>query len=436
MATIIDALLVTLSLDIAGFKKGQGEADEALKKTKETTVKNAKDIEAKAKVAADSFKGMRREILGLLTAFAGVGAIKNFVQGVVTGDAALGRLAETVGMSTEKLSALRDLAEKFGGSAGDIDAALRHIFTLKENYNRGAPDTGVMSILGQLLNPDDVAKFYHQATTTAQAYEILQRAVVNNSDKAKSMNLMQNAGFTEGTVVVMREIGSNFDSLVEAQIKLNKITKDNTEQAKKLAAAWQDVVKAIESVGRTILNSPLLGITEALTKAAATLKKWKEDPSTIVGDIWSAPEKLDTVGGAKKALGWLDDGIAAMVRQWMKDNPNPSAARPSGAASSPAANSRANAWTGASETQEAEADLRGWAWAQASRQKKKPVAAASLLNGGAQRSSAAAASKTDVSIGTLTVNTQATDAPGIARDIGSAIRENFSLTGQLNFGTE
>lgn len=436
MATVIDALLVTLGLDTSGFKKGQAEADEALKRTKETTVKNAKDIEAKAKVAADSFKGMRREILGLVTAFASVGAIKSFVQGVVTGDAALGRLAETVGMSTEKLSAWRDLAEKFGGSAGDIDAALRHIFTFKENFNRGVVDNGVLNSLGQLLSPDDLAKFVHQSTTVAQAMEILQRAVANSSDKANAMNLMQAAGFTEGTVVVMREIGSNFDSMVASQIKLNEITKENTEQAKKLAAAWQDVIKAIESVGRTILNSPLLGITEALTKAAATLKKWKEDPSTIVGDVWNAPEKIDTVGGAKKVLGWLDEGIASVVRRWMKDNPKQGAQQPPGVVSTPATGARPNAWSGASEIQDAEADLRAWAWAQGSRQKKRPVAAASLLNSGAQRSPTAGSAKTDVSIGNLTVHTQATDAKGIARDMGSAIRENFSLTGQLNYGTE
>jgi hypothetical protein len=41
------------------------------------------------------------------------------------------------------------------------------------------------------------------------------------------------------------------------------------------------------------------------------------------------------------------------------------------------------------------------------------------------------ASKTDVQIGSITVNTQATDANGIARDIGGALKNRLSSSSSL-----
>lgn len=49
MATIIDALVVTLGLDASGFKKGQEETKESLDKTRKNSEQTAKDMEAAGK---------------------------------------------------------------------------------------------------------------------------------------------------------------------------------------------------------------------------------------------------------------------------------------------------------------------------------------------------------------------------------------------------
>jgi hypothetical protein len=452
MATIIDALLVTLSLDIAGFKKGQGEADEALKKTKETTVKNAKEIEAKAKVATDSFKSMRREILGLVGAFASVGAIKNFVQTITTGDAALGRLAQTFGMSTEELKALHEIAEKFGGSAGDMNAAFQHILTFKENLKSGKEDRGLMENLAQLLSPDDFQRFVAQSTSVLEAYKILNRAVSGSGDPGKTMNLMQLAGFTQGTVVVMREVGDQLDALLQKQIALNGVTKEQTEQAKALLAAWKDVNSAIESAGRTLLDIVSPALTDILKKTVSVVGFLTGSPASetsVGGRVYDLTHRTDEKTG--KELGfweslWKSANEGVKPEGWKA----PPGRKVSGRVTdeSGSGSPGGNIIDGDSlRIMQDEFDRQKDPSVKAALQREMarlranpnpavfydPLRSLRTLQAEKDRRGG---SKTDVSIGTQIINTQATDAQGIARDMGAAIRANYSLTGQANYATE
>ena len=74
MATIIDALAITLALDATKFIKGQKEID-SLKKTKETAVAYGKEIET-AMTATSAGVGK------LVTAFLGLGAVLTGGKGV------------------------------------------------------------------------------------------------------------------------------------------------------------------------------------------------------------------------------------------------------------------------------------------------------------------------------------------------------------------
>ena len=66
MATVIDALVVTLGLDSSGFKKGQKETQDGLSKTRKEAEQTAKDMEAYGKRASSFFGSIRTELLALV----------------------------------------------------------------------------------------------------------------------------------------------------------------------------------------------------------------------------------------------------------------------------------------------------------------------------------------------------------------------------------
>ncbi|MDE1138196.1 MAG: hypothetical protein PW999_00785 [Paraburkholderia tropica] len=98
MATIVDALIVTLGLDATAFKRGKAEATQTTKKLTAEELRAAKEIEARNKKAADSFRAVRNELLALLALFtAGLG-IKEFTEQTIKGAIATGQLARDLGM--------------------------------------------------------------------------------------------------------------------------------------------------------------------------------------------------------------------------------------------------------------------------------------------------------------------------------------------------
>lgn len=444
-ATVIDALLVTLGLDTTGFKKGQAEADEALKKTKDNTVQNAKEITAKAKQATDGFVGMRKELLKIVGIFVSANGIKSFVERITTSDAAVGRLSDNLGIATSELSAWQKMSEKFGGSSEDTDSLFRNIYKISQELKLFGSSSALQP-LGRLLGPEGLARFADNATTIAEKAKILQAAVAGASSRQDALSLMQQAGFTEQTVTVMREIGRDLENQLSLQRQLNVAGKEDAKLAQERAAAWNRLADALERVGRAIVNSPLLNMTDDLNKIAGTVQKWTNDPSSIIGDIWSAPEKIDMVGGAKKVFGWMDDGISSLVRGWLTANPPASkqgARKVSGKVSAAPLVDAGDAggpmqYGSAAFAGQFERDLRSGAefGGSALARLTGSQAAASLANRASSVRPAGVSQKVDVSIGSMQVNTQATDARGIARDIGGALRANYSLATQANFGTE
>jgi hypothetical protein len=69
VASIVDALVVTLGLDASRFTSGSKQASADLRKTKEDANAAAKQIEASGRQAAEFFKRLRNEAIALFATF-------------------------------------------------------------------------------------------------------------------------------------------------------------------------------------------------------------------------------------------------------------------------------------------------------------------------------------------------------------------------------
>jgi len=124
MATIIDALVVTLGLDSSGFKKGQGEIKGGLDDTRKQAEQAAKDMEAAGKRAASFFGSIRTELLALVGVTLSVQGIKSFVTGMTDNLQQLAVNSRSLDMSAKSLNGWQRAAESAGSSAEKITGTL------------------------------------------------------------------------------------------------------------------------------------------------------------------------------------------------------------------------------------------------------------------------------------------------------------------------
>lgn len=173
MATVIDALLVTLGLDASAFKTGtieaakqQSKLENLLKKdSKERTEldkkaadaqkKRAEQFEKQGKHAAETFGKIRDHALGLIAVLAGGVGIAEFGKEMITGAANVKRLADNLGMHSRQVQAWQSSLKAVGGTA---QSASNMLLTMSDSmtalHTSGMGPTSQMSAMQKFgINP-------------------------------------------------------------------------------------------------------------------------------------------------------------------------------------------------------------------------------------------------------------------------------------------
>ena len=463
MATVIDTLLVALGFETSDFKKGQKEVQEGLKKTSEESAKRAKEIEARAKVTAEAFKKVRAEVLGMVGALVSVSGIKSFVDRISTADAAVGRLSENLGIGVNKLAAWQKMSASFGGSPEDMSAAFRNINRIVQGVATGT-DYSALTPLGKLMGGEDLSKFLDRATTVEERMKLVQRAIARAPNRQNALTYAQQAGFTEETFTVMREIGDKIDEIIAKYERLNTVTGENVETSKRLKQQWNDMYQAGEALGRVLMYTLAPALEWVMKKAGDVLTVVGE--GRIGGALWDFLNMPKESTGDAAADAEYDRRLGAARfapsggRRSGKPTTAPAAAPAPAATPAQRMSSGGPAdWRDAAQIardEEAARIIRGELASatdpklRAGLQRELDALARfgdtgrrftpanysrSVMTGaaGASRSAAkagASTSTTEVNVGTVNVTTQATDANGIARDIVGALQANYSLATQ------
>src|SRR5689334_10676235 len=135
-ATVIEALMVTLGLNIKGYEDGAQKVAKiraSMSKDEkaywsEREKQERKDFllfEKNNKEREQSIKSLRKEVFLLVAAFAGAVGIKNVFVNTIQEAANLAYLSENLGVSTERINAFQRASERMGGSAGGMTAQLK-----------------------------------------------------------------------------------------------------------------------------------------------------------------------------------------------------------------------------------------------------------------------------------------------------------------------
>jgi len=335
MATVIDALVVTLGMDPRQFTKGQKDAAAALIKTRQQAQKEGAAIEKSLDKAGESFDRLARNALKLFAIFTAGRAVKDFVRDITASDAALGRLAKSLETTPEALSSLGAAVSRSGGSA---DAAVGSFQKLSNAYNE-------VKLTGRSATYDMLARLAGASGKVIQFGKDTQKTIYDTADAAKALvaksglsfttNLLEQAGLDPGTIALLVQ-GS--DKVREAQAKVARlggvITKQDTENAQRFSTALHDVGTISEGLGRTIwtnLSPAISEIIEKFTKWYEANGEWLRTQITekvkALADYlrsidWNAIGKgvLDFARGANeaaKAVGGWKVVFEALLGAWL-----------------------------------------------------------------------------------------------------------------------
>lgn len=296
MATIIDSLIVELNLDPKGFTKGQKQSVSALKDLESKSGKTAKSLQDNANKSAQSFSKFRNEILALATAFVSISGIKAFSERITTTDAAMGRMANNIGMSTTELSAWTMAADKAGGTTEGMAGSIKGLVERVQHFKatgEGAEGFKWFTALGIDPVKADATESFLQAADK-----------LSKMKPSQAQEFGRGMGMDEGTINVLMRGRAEVEKLLADQKQLAIVNERDSKQAQERQIAWNKLQNQFENIGRTILND----LQPVISQIANDFSKWlktvnpKEIESFFKTMIDGGKSAVNIVGGLTNAV--------------------------------------------------------------------------------------------------------------------------------------
>lgn len=248
MPTIIDSLVVELGLDPKKFTQGQKDALAAFKKTAEESRTRAKEIESHLSNVQQGVTSLTRRAAGYLALIAGGFGLKELIFYLVKTDAETGRFAKTIGTSSTTLAAWRGLAILSGGSA---EAFTSSISGLVQQFQQFAltGDSSVLPYFRALgINISDadgkMRPFNDILLDIADSF--------SKMDPSRAAAFGKAFGFDDATISLLLRGRAAVEAMLETQKKIHAVTKENTDAAEELLERWGGLVLKVQGFGRLI----------------------------------------------------------------------------------------------------------------------------------------------------------------------------------------
>jgi hypothetical protein len=261
MATIVDALVVTLGLDARGVKKGEQDVAQSQKRLSDGANRTAKDFEQLGKQISQAINGARNAVIGLFTVFTAGRGISGFVRETTEGSAALGRMARDLRTSTEALSAWEGVSRRAGNAAGEVTGAFQQIQQIMQNFHlMGTAVPQVFRNLGIALADPATGV----ARSAEDIYEEFLRKL-HGRPAQERLTLAQSAGFGQETVN-LAALPEQQRRAMLAERRSTAITEEDRRAAVSRQNAWLNLDDALTNTARALLRDLTPGIVAVLDK--------------------------------------------------------------------------------------------------------------------------------------------------------------------------
>lgn len=327
MATVIDALLVTLGLDSSGFKKGAAEAkrsqadmtaaqkkhakemDELNRKENAAREKRQKEINEQNKQTTEGLRKIRNQALTVAALFTGGLGMIAFAKNTIVTSANLGRMSANLGMSVKDIIGWQRAAENAGYSSEGMANSLR-----KSSGAIGQFKSGLNSplIQGFLTMGGSISG---SQLSSAQSFELAQASLIQNLIKKQGeqktlAQAQQWMGMSPEEFNFLKQGPALIQKQVIQQAALAAQTQKSAEQSAELIKKWNTFKNTLNDTSVTVLNALLPVFDKLLIKfqELATwvdghkdqIAAWVDKTATAIGDFAkNANDAAQAVGGWK-----------------------------------------------------------------------------------------------------------------------------------------
>jgi hypothetical protein len=284
-ATVIDSFVVELGLDVKNMDKGQQEAINRFKKTYDVGLKGARDIEDAAKRSSNSIGMLTGQVAGMFAIFTGGRGVVDFFRGMTNADAAVGRLSRNIGVSANEISRWQGVSRLFGGSAEEIASSFTAISDAVAGFAIGdiKPLIGEFRMLGAAGGTVvDTNKGVNQTLLDISA----NLSKINAQDPARAGLLGRRLGLPAGLYDLLIKGPKATQEMLDKVNALGPATKNSADEAGKLAQSWSSMVLSAEGLGRVILEKAAPSLSKFVTSLSEIMEGFREG-KTLKGSLAS-----------------------------------------------------------------------------------------------------------------------------------------------------
>ena len=332
MPTIIDSLIIELSLDAKDFSKGAKEAADAFLKTRDEAVRHTKEIEKQVgEKLRDAFRETTRHVLEFVAALAAANSIQQFTQNTIEAGVSLKSMSEALQMPVQRLSAIQHAIEAVEGSSTNAGAALRTLDKARTDYQTGGYEGKGFTDLGIDLG------------SARNAEEVLHRAMTSPrflaADAAHKLHFLEGLGIG-GTGVDIYGATHSWKQMQAAISEAipNAMTQGQADAAERIHKELSEASDAARALGAAIFEhaeapiTALLGhlktlievkgeaFNEWVSQGLVDFNAWldsdrgKSDRKQFIDDMkWMR----DEAGDLKDALGGWRNATIALFSLWL-----------------------------------------------------------------------------------------------------------------------
>lgn len=248
--TVIDALVLEFNLDPAKFTKEQRQVLDQMRQFEQEAEKIGTRSENQARKTVDLMGTFRQMTLGVLAAFAGREAQQAF-HNITSTDAAVGRLALTMNMSAREVSAWEGAAGQAGAKAGEMRSTLGGLTGDMNKFM--LTGQGTLATVLRPLGVDmfDANKQLKDAGTLI--LDIVSALDAKGLDPARRAAFLQMLpGMTEGSLNLMMKSRKELEEYLKLSREIGGTTADSAQKAQEYERAISSLDRAFSNLGRTI----------------------------------------------------------------------------------------------------------------------------------------------------------------------------------------
>lgn len=295
MASVIDALLITLGVDSSGVKSGMAQAENTI---------------------AASAKNIMNNILAPLAAALAVGsAFKEYLAGAQ----AVGNLANTLNENQEDMQAWAQAVERAGGDASAFEGSLVSLNSKMLEFAQ----TGTSSAAPALAQLGISARDSNgNIKSSIDIISELAR-VADTMDPARFQALTSSLGIDSGTLLLLKQGSISVDELVARQKLLGVYTAEDSAIATKMGNAIKDLMQVLKSISTVIMRfvlPPLTWLTDKMVEFVLFIREHEVFLRAVISGIAAVltavllPAMIK-IGAAALAnpLTWIFIAVAAAV---------------------------------------------------------------------------------------------------------------------------